>query len=149
MRKFSLFFISLSFLLSLSACANIPIIGGLFAGSFESQMEQLEANDWSDFLSSGGITVLYEFEDDECQVHYCPEDVEKYALINKGSILSDFSLAFVIEFKNARLANEAFVSFSTGEDFDDDDEFYRRGNIVYVITGDYKEEFLSILGLRP
>lgn len=148
MRKFSLFFISLSFLLSLSACANIPIIGGLLAGSFESQMEQLEANDWSDFLSSGGITVLYEFEDDECLVHYCPEDVEKYALINKGSFLSDFSVAFVFEFKNARIATEVFSSFSDSENYDDD-EVYRRGNFIYVISGDYKEEFLSILGLRP
>lgn len=148
MKKISLLFISVSFLFSLSACANIPIIGGFFAGSFESQMEQLEANDWNDLFSDRGITVLYEFDDDECLVYYCPEDVEKYAMIYKGNFFSDFSIAFVIEFNNARLANEAFSSFSSSEDYDDD-ELYRRGNIVYVITGDYKEEFLSILGLRP
>ncbi len=135
-------------MLSLSACSNIPIIGNFLGSNFEKQIELLEENGWNDLFSSGGINIIYEFQNDECLVHYCPDDVEQYAIISKGTIFSNFSTAFILEFKSTRIARNVYDSLLDSDNYDSD-EVYRSGTVIYIISGSHKDEFVSLLNLRP
>ena len=153
MKKFALLALSLLSIITLSACADLPLIGPLFVESFENQIELLEENGWNDILLDSGITILNaeDLEDDICSDDdvYCASDLQNLVLIWKGSFLSDFSVATIIEYNSVSLARESFDQALESSDYEGDD-IYRKGRILYIIsTGDYSEEFVDLLDLNP